>query len=409
MKRIDIYTIDIGGGHIAPAQAIKEQFDLLGFSDLEVRVVNLADVLNAKFLRTIYGAYWNSALRYPPLINTFYRGADNPIMMKVLDQLLGTSLIPRFMAYLEKEKPDLVLSTYFTFTHYLEFFKRVGQLDAITVVLNPEPFDAHYIWFSHAFDWSLVFSEQSREEIVAKGLSPSKVKLFQFPIKPAYAKRASSKEELREGLGLAREPFTFLFFFGAEGRGPVKKYLSALMERNLPAQIVLICGKNKGLKAGLDRFNTELRARRKIVTRIETRGFVSNVADYIAAADVVVGKSGPNQVFETLIQERPIIISSFLANEKRTSDWVLSKKLGWLCRTPDQFARLAERLVSRPALIDRYRKNIRALGLSSGAADICAFLYKLLDRPAPKRRITLADRLDRLKTSLESRALKRKQ
>ena len=30
MKRIDIYTIDIGGGHIAPAQALKEQFDILG-------------------------------------------------------------------------------------------------------------------------------------------------------------------------------------------------------------------------------------------------------------------------------------------------------------------------------------------------------------------------------------------
>jgi UDP-N-acetylglucosamine:LPS N-acetylglucosamine transferase len=399
MKRIDIYTIDIGGGHIAPAQAIKEQFDLLCFTDLEVRVVNVARVLNARFLRTIYKAYWNSALRYPPLINAFYRGADNPIMMKAFDQILGVSFLPRFMGYLEKEKPDLVLSTYFTFTHYLELFKRVGQLDAITVVLNPEPFDAHNIWFSHAFDWSLVFSEKSRDEIVEKGLSPRKVKLFQFPIKPAYSKRKASKEKLRESLGLGPEPFTFLFFFGAEGRGPVKKYLSALVERGLAAQIVVICGKNQGLKAGLDRLIVK-----KPGMRVETRGFVSNLPDYIAAADVVVGKSGPNQVFETLIQERPIIISSFLANEKRTSDWILSNKLGWLCRTPDQFARLAERLVARPYLIDKYRRNIRALNLRSGAAEICAFLYKLLDRPAPKKRITLADRLDRLKVTLEERA-----
>ena len=36
-KRIDIYTIDIGGGHIAPAQAIKQAFDLRGDPDLDWR------------------------------------------------------------------------------------------------------------------------------------------------------------------------------------------------------------------------------------------------------------------------------------------------------------------------------------------------------------------------------------
>ena len=60
--------------------------------------------------------------------------------------------------------------------------------------------------------------------------------------------------------------------------------------------------------------------------QIAVRGYVTNLADYIAAADVVVGKSGPNQVFETLLQERPIIISSFLANEKETTDWVIRNR-----------------------------------------------------------------------------------
>jgi hypothetical protein len=71
MKRIDIYTIDIGGGHIAPAMALKEQFDILGHKDLEVHVVNLGIALGASFLRYLYKFYWNNALRYPPLINAF--------------------------------------------------------------------------------------------------------------------------------------------------------------------------------------------------------------------------------------------------------------------------------------------------------------------------------------------------
>ena len=220
MKRIDIYTIDIGGGHIAPAEAIRDQFKSDGYSDVDVRVVNIAKELRARFLRTIYRYYWAFALRYPPMINAFYRGADNPFLMKVLDQILGISILPRFVGYLERAKPDLVLSTYFTFTHYVELLKRVGQLDAVSVVLNPEPFDAHYIWFSHAFDWSLVFSRRSRDEIVRKGISARRVKLFPFPTKPSYSKRQTPAAEAQEIAGTRRRALHPAFHLWRGGPRP---------------------------------------------------------------------------------------------------------------------------------------------------------------------------------------------
>ncbi len=120
MKRIDIYTIDIGGGHIAPAQALKQQFDKLGYKDIDVRVVNLGIELGSSFFRYLYKFYWNNALRYPPLINAFYRNADDPILLEILDQLLSITMLPRLVGYLERRQPDLVVSTYFTFTRFLE-------------------------------------------------------------------------------------------------------------------------------------------------------------------------------------------------------------------------------------------------------------------------------------------------
>jgi UDP-N-acetylglucosamine:LPS N-acetylglucosamine transferase len=381
MKRIDIYTIDIGGGHIALAEAVRKQFELMGYEDLEVRVVNIALELRARLMRTIYKTYWNLALHYPPLINAFYSGADNPFGIKIFDRLLGISILPRFMTYLKKTKPDLIVSTYFSFTHYLELFKRLNQIDATCIVLNPEPFDAHFVWFSHAFDWSMVFSRKSFDEIVKKGIPGRKVKVFPFPINPLFAKRTESKQELRRRLGIEVEPFTFLFFFGAEGRGPVKKYLSAMVQRGIAAQVVIVCGKNQRLRSEM----REAAAGIKGGTRVVVRGFVNNLPEHIAASDVVVGKSGPNQVFESLIQERPIAISSYLANERQTSDWVIANGLGWLCRTDGQFAMLAARLVSHPELIRRCESNIRALGLRSGAPQICEFLYGLLKkRPEAK-------------------------
>jgi UDP-N-acetylglucosamine:LPS N-acetylglucosamine transferase len=405
-KRIDIYTIDIGGGHTAPAMAIKEQFDLLGYRDVEVKVVNLGIALGANFLRYVYRFYWNSALRYPPLINAFYRGADNPFMIKIIDRILGITILPKFVQYLEREKPDLVLSTYFTFTHYLELLKRVGQLDAVSVVLNPEPFDSHYIWFSPTFDWSLVFSEKLRSEIVDKGIPAGRVRTFQFPIKPSYSRRSQGKAKLRAALGLETSPFTALLFFGAEGLGPVKKYIATLIERKIDMQIVVICGRNERLKRDLE----TLAAGPTGSLRIAVTGFVTNLADYIAASDVVVGKSGPNQVFETLVQGRPIIISSFLANEKETTNWVITNRVGWLTRSPGHLATLLAKLAAKPDVITEYQGNIRRLKLRAGAADICQFLYALVKEKKPRQRVTVADAFRRFRDAVvaESEALTRR-
>lgn len=395
-KHIDFYTIDIGGGHIAPAMAIKEQFDLLGHRDVDVHVVNLGLALGANFLRYIYRFYWNSALRYPPLINAFYRGADNPFMVKIIDRILGITILPRFVQYLEREKPDLVVSTYFTFTHYLELLKRVGQLDAITVVLNPEPFDSHYIWFSPTFDWSLVFSRKSRDEIAEKGIPGTRLREFQFPVKPSFARRKESKATLRRKLQIDVKPFTALLFFGAEGVGPVKKYIAALIERKLAIQAVVVCGRNQRLQRDLETLATGSTG----TVHIVVRGYVNNLADYIAAADLVVGKSGPNQVFETLVQGRPLIISSFLANEKETTNWVIGNRVGWLTRTPSQLAARLEKLSTRPDIIAEYQRNISKLKLHAGAKEICEFLYSLVKDKKPKKKVTVADALRKFRDAV---------
>jgi UDP-N-acetylglucosamine:LPS N-acetylglucosamine transferase len=396
MKRIDIYTIDIGGGHIAPAMALKRQFDIVGHKDLEVRVVNLGITLGMTFLRYVYKFYWDKALRYPPLINAFYRGADNPFLMKVIDRILGISALPKFVHYLEQEKPDLVVSTYFTFTHYLELLKRVGQVDAITVVLNPEPFDSHYVWFSPAFDWSMVFSRKSRDEIVEKGLPANRVKVFPFPIKPGIPRRKESKATLRKRLGLEQKPFTVLFFFGAEGIGPVKKFVNMLITRGLSLQVVVICGKNEKLRADMDAL---AKGRTGNIHLIVT-GYATNLSEYISASDIVVGKSGPNQVFETLQQGRPIVISSFLANEKETTTWVIQKKVGWLTRTPEHLATLLAKLSSHPALLQKYQDNVEKLNVHSGAPEICDFLYGLVKQKRPQKKPTVSQTIRRIRDAV---------
>ena len=126
---------------------------------------------------------------------------------------------------------------------------------------------------------------------------------------------------------------------------------------------------------------------------MEVQGYVTNLADYIAAADLVVGKSGPNQVFETLLQERPIVVSSFLANEKETTSWIIKNRVGWLTRTPGHLATLIAKIAAHPGILDVYQRNIRKLKLRSGAPEICEFLYGLVKESKKRPRRTMGDAL----------------
>ncbi|HUJ76036.1 MAG TPA: hypothetical protein VL359_14325, partial [bacterium] len=130
---------------------------------------------------------------------------------------------------------------------------------------------------------------------------------------------------------------------------------------------------------------------------IEARGYLNNLADYIAAADVVVGKSGPNQVFETLLQCRPLIISSFLANEKETTNWVIRNRLGWLTRSPAHLAALLARLAAHPEVIREYQASIRGMRLRSGVPEIAEFLAGLARQKRPPRKRPMAEALQKLR------------
>ena len=130
------------------------------------------------------------------------------------------------------------------------------------------------------------------------------------------------------------------------------------------------------------------------------RGYVNNLADYIAAADVVVGKSGPNQVFETLVQGRPLIISSFLANEKETTNWVIGNRVGWLTRTPGQLATRLSNLAARPDIIAEYQRNIGRLKLHAGAREICEFLYGLVKDKKPRKRTSVREAIRKIRDAV---------
>jgi UDP-N-acetylglucosamine:LPS N-acetylglucosamine transferase len=169
---------------------------------------------------------------------------------------------------------------------------------------------------------------------------------------------APSKAEARERLEL-EDRFTCLVSFGGEGVGRNPRGLiRTLLDSDVPLQVVAITGRNEALRE-------ELRTLRPGTDRLRVEGFVENLAEYLAASDVFVGKAGPSSVYEALAVGRPVLASGYAGlNELGVVRFIEGQGLGRHVRTTAALAREVRRYAGDPALLEEVARRCRELDLA---------------------------------------------
>ncbi len=176
------------------------------------------------------------------------------------------------------------------------------------------------------------------------------------PVRQAFLE-APAKNEARARLGL-EDRFTCLVSFGGEGvgrnpRGPIR----ALLDSDVHPQVVAITGRNEALKEELKALGTN---------GLRVEGFVENLAEYLAASDVFVGKAGPSSVYEALAVGRPVLASGYAGlNELGVVRFVEGRGLGRHVRTNAALVREVRRYARDPALLEEIARRCMGLNLAS--------------------------------------------
>ena len=99
------------------------------------------------------------------------------------------------------------------------------------------------------------------------------------------------------------------------------------------AQLLIVSGRNKDLKQRLENTAWE------IPTRIY--GFVDNMPELMAAADLLITKAGPGTISEAFVAGLPIIISGYIpGQEEGNVTYVQEHSAGVYAETPEKIAQL---------------------------------------------------------------------
>ncbi len=350
-------TIAAGGGHVAGAHAMSEAIERHYPGRFELRVSDYMKDLGVIRLDRFHKDSWRRALRYPVLARVGQRLIDAfPRLTIAAQRRILRNFARAAAADLREDPPLLIVSNHGLMTAGLAEAKHRYGLEVPVLTFATEPFNISAYWAEPRADHVIVASEDGRRRLHRFGVPADKMTIIGRPVRQAFL-NAPAKDQAREHLGL-EDRFTCLVSFGGEGvgRNP-RASIRSLLDSDVPLQVVAITGRNEALKEELKALGTE---------RLRVEGFVDNLAEYLAASDVFVGKAGPSSVYEALAVGRPVLASGYAGlNELGVARFIENRGLGRHVRTTAALVREVRRYAGDPGLLEEVARRCRELDLAS--------------------------------------------
>jgi UDP-N-acetylglucosamine:LPS N-acetylglucosamine transferase len=177
-----------------------------------------------------------------------------------------------------------------------------------------------------------------------------------------------NKAALRKSLKLQPDTFTLLMVSGSEGTNSILKILPGLITSSKPVQIIVACGANKMLLRSVKLLRKILRKTHKKHT-ILPLGFTKNLHQYMQASDLVVGKAGPNTLFESVATHTPFFaITHITGQEDGNLEIIRDYQIGYVEEKPSKATKLLKRIIKNPSMLEKFQPFLKTLAKKNSQA-----------------------------------------
>ena len=366
-------TIAAGGGHVATAHAMSEAIEHHYPGRFGLRVSDYMKEVGARQvagLDRLHKDIWRFMLRYPVLARSSQRLMDAfPRLTIAAQRRLVRGFARAAATDLGEDPPLLIVSNHGLMTAGLAEARHRYGLEVPVLSFANELFNICSYWADPRADHILVPSEEARRDLTRFGVPEARMSFvgFGYPVRRAFLK-VPPKAEARARLAL-KDRFTCLVSSGGEGVGRSQLALvRSLLGSEVSPQVVVFAGRNEALKKELKGLGTN-------GLRIE--GFVEDVATYLAASDVFIGKAGPASVYEALVVGRPALVTGYAGlNEVGVARFVESRRLGRYVRTPGTLLEEVRRYASDPALLEEIARRCREMDLAAATERLAHYIVR---------------------------------
>jgi len=375
IKKILILSVTVGTGHIRAAEALKKATACL-YPEIEVTILDTFRYASPLVEKVVLGTYMEILKMSPVVYGYLYRQAERgrPLSGRgklEFNRILNMLAAPRLVKYIKDFQPDIIICTHPFPVGIMSYMKKKGIFRGPVVAVVTD-FTIHSFWVFPEVDLYLVGAEQLQPQCEAFGIDPEKVRVTGIPIDPAFNERYD-KKKLRVSIGLDPGLPAVLIMGGGLGMGNIETVVKALGDSSVKCQLMAVTGTNISLKERL------LKIAPALTCQLNVYGYVNNIHQLMAAADLMVGKAGGLSCAEAMAAGLPVfIVDPLPGQEERNSEFIAAMGAGVRVNERDLVGQV-QACLAEDGNLERMSRAAIALGRPKAACDAVNVMVSTVD------------------------------
>ena len=355
---------DTGGGHRSAAEAIIEALENNYGNEVVVKMVDIFHEYAPPPLHRLPALY-PKVVRVPQAWGLGYRLSNGHRRARLITSSVWPYVRSSARQLVLQNPSDLVVSV-----HPLAnapVLSALGKNRPPFVTVVTDLVTTHALWYHRRSDLCLVPTKPAFERAIESGLDPEKVIIVGLPVAERFSQPAGDPMELRRNLGWPVDRPVVLLVGGGDGMGPIKRTAYAIAESGMEASLVVVTGRNQGLKASLEASDWP--------QPTFIYGFVREMPHFMLAADILVTKAGPGTISEAFNAGLPLVLYSRLpGQEDGNVYYVVSEGAGVWAPTPDLIVSAVKNWIENPEKRKQAMAASRRLARPQAASEIAKIL-----------------------------------
>jgi UDP-N-acetylglucosamine:LPS N-acetylglucosamine transferase len=309
---------------------------------------------------------------FPHIVKAPFELVKFSKIKKMVAEIFRRRYDEKLTTFFEEEKPDLVISTVYIFNPTLEILCKQHNVPFLNMVADPRsifPLEISAYAENFVFDKEVV-------KVAQKFVPNASCTVSGWLVRPDFVP-IDDKKALKKKLGLNPEKPVFFVASGSEGSVLVMKILPALFSVTKSVTVIVACGSNETLRRSVNVLAKYLNKDEEHPL-LMALPFTPDISRYMQSADLVVGKAGPNTLFESVALHIPFLAISHIAGQETGNlDIIRQYKLGWVEENPVKAIRLLTKLAQDPGQLAQWSRSLQKLATHNRKAP--EILHKKID------------------------------
>jgi processive 1,2-diacylglycerol beta-glucosyltransferase len=365
-KHILILSASVGAGHVRAAEALELALHQVT-PGTDVKNVDVLSLANRAFRRIYSEGYFEFARRAPHLLGYFYDLLDRPSEVDSESDRLRVAIeklnMHPFVELLKSRPWDAVLNTHFLPAEIVASLRRKGEVSTPHMTITTD-FETHRLWVHEPCEHYFTATAEGATYLEHWGIPQGNITVTGIPIHPVFSEEKDRTQCLRTHSLEGKNPI-ILLLSGGFGVGPIEKLYCAILDVDLPLEIVVASGRNEELREKLSRIEKPVRHKIKIL------GFTQKIDELMAVADVVISKPGGLTTAEILARGAAMaIVNPIPGQESRNSDFLLENGAGIKINNVATIHYKLKALLNDPQRLRTIKANAKRLGRPRAAFDV---------------------------------------